>query len=255
VDNLKEPAKTEVCLNCGAAVTGNFCSMCGQEARPTKMPFDRYRSVFINSVLNLDNRFFSSLLGLFVKPGQATSDYLEGRRMSYMAPVRLYLSLSVVYFLISELTETDQVFFVNLSNQNELPFDLVNLIQYSLFLLVPVFGGLLYLFNRGQRTYYIEHLIIALHIHSVWFVLLTLEPLTLAGMEWATAGWLDIIFKVIRTVAQVSTMVYLAIYIRRMYENSWPKTILKSVGIMFSYMLILALLIIIISFVSLTVLS
>lgn len=255
MDAQSEHAKTVQCLNCGAAVDGRYCSVCGQESHPTKMPFAHYRSVFINSVLNLDNRFFSSVRGLFVNAGQATTDYLEGQRAAYMAPLRIYLSLSVVYFLISELTETDQVFFVNLSSQNELPFDLVNLIQYSLFLLVPVFGGLLYLFNRGQRTFYIEHLIIALHIHSVWFVLLTLEPLTLIGMEWASASWLDTVFRIIRTVAQVSTMVYLAIYIRRMYENSWPGTILKSIGIMFSYMLILASLIIIISLVSLTVLS
>lgn len=255
MSSQNENAKSVQCLNCGSAVDVRYCTVCGQEAHPTKMPFAHYRSVFINSVLDLDNRFFYSVRGLFVNPGKATTEYLEGRRVAYMAPLRIYLSLSVVYFLISEFTETNQVFFVNFSNQNELPIDLVNLIQYSLFLLVPVFAGLLYLFNRGKRTYYIEHLIIALHIHSVWFVLLTLEPLTIIGMEWATSSVLDTIFRVIRTVAQVSTMVYLAIYIRKMYDNSWPKTILKSIGIMFSYMLILALLIVTILLVSKKVLS
>ncbi len=38
---------------------------------------------------------------LMTRPGQLTVDFLEGKRARYISPVRLYLSASVVYFLLA----------------------------------------------------------------------------------------------------------------------------------------------------------
>ena len=48
-----------------------------------------------------DGRLLSSIRALLLKPGLLTHEFLEGRRVRYISPVRLYLSASVVYFLLA----------------------------------------------------------------------------------------------------------------------------------------------------------
>jgi hypothetical protein len=47
-------------------------------------------------------------------------------------------------------------------------------ISYMMFVLMPVFGLMIYLFNRKKINYYIESLIISIHFHSFAFFLFTL---------------------------------------------------------------------------------
>jgi len=48
-----------------------------------------------------DSRLWRTLLALLVKPGFLTREFIEGRRASYLPPVRLYLVLSVMFFLLA----------------------------------------------------------------------------------------------------------------------------------------------------------
>ena len=60
-------------------------------------------SDFVEELLDLDSRVLRSLRMLFTRPGYLTSEYIKGRRISYLPPVRLYLVASVVFFLILSL--------------------------------------------------------------------------------------------------------------------------------------------------------
>lgn len=249
-NDLTPEEESGVCLNCGSELVRNYCAVCGQKSHPTRIPFHRYRSDFMEAFFNLDNRFLRTLKGLFVSPGAMTREYIEGKRAVYVAPVRLYLTLSVVYFLITELADTGQVFLVNFTEDDQLPVDVVSLVQYSMFLLVPAFAGILNLFHRKQRAFFIEHLIIALHIHCIWFILLIIEPFTIKVMEWSDSQFLEISVRILRSLAQISILGYLGIYLRRMYDNGWVSTVVKSFGVLLSYVLILAAVIIIVSILS-----
>jgi hypothetical protein len=50
-----------------------------------------------------DGRFARTFRRLFGRPGALTVDVLEGRRASYVTPLRLYLVASVAYFLVAAL--------------------------------------------------------------------------------------------------------------------------------------------------------
>ena len=52
-------------------------------------------------MLELDSRLWRTLIPLAVRPGQLTLDYLEGRRARFMPPFRMYLVLSIVFFLVA----------------------------------------------------------------------------------------------------------------------------------------------------------
>jgi hypothetical protein len=53
-----------------------------------------------------DGRIMATLRGL-LRPGFLTSEYLAGRRAHYLPPVRLYLIVSVVYFVIAASAPAD----------------------------------------------------------------------------------------------------------------------------------------------------
>jgi hypothetical protein len=89
------------CLNCGTALTGPFCSQCGQRDVP---PYPSVRELVVDAFWELsgwDGRFASTVRALALKPGFLTREFLEGRRARYISPLRLYLMASLVYFLVA----------------------------------------------------------------------------------------------------------------------------------------------------------
>ena len=89
------------CLNCGALLSGPFCSSCGQRDIP---PYPSVRELAVDAFWELsgwDGRFASTVRALVRRPGQLTLEFLEGRRARYISPLRLYLMCSLVYFVVA----------------------------------------------------------------------------------------------------------------------------------------------------------
>lgn len=94
------------CLNCGAALTGGYCSICGQEAKNLRRPFFRLSGEAIKSLFELDGRAFRTLFYLLTKPAYLCQEYFDGRRTRYTPPLRLFLVISVSFFLLVSLYST-----------------------------------------------------------------------------------------------------------------------------------------------------
>ena len=88
------------CANCGVALLGNYCSDCGQEDREVRRPFWRILSHLLRAVLDLDGRVYRSLFLLYTRPGHLSDEYLNGRRARYTPPLRMFLVLSISFFLM-----------------------------------------------------------------------------------------------------------------------------------------------------------
>ena len=96
-----ELKSVEVCLNCATALSGQYCGKCGQRAASRLISvWELLRDAF-GDLLELDSRLWRTLIPLAVRPGQLTLDYLEGRRARFMPPFRMYLVLSIVFFLVA----------------------------------------------------------------------------------------------------------------------------------------------------------
>ncbi len=96
-----EPHPLGVCLNCGTTLGGQYCGNCGQRATSRLISvWDLLRDAF-GDLLELDSRLWRTLIPLTIRPGQLTRDYLEGRRARFMPPFRMYLGLSIVFFLVA----------------------------------------------------------------------------------------------------------------------------------------------------------
>lgn len=88
------------CLNCGAEIKDKFCPNCGQANYEPRESFRHIMTHFITDYLHLDEKFFSSLKFLLLKPGFLTNKYNQGERNKYVHPFRLYIFITVVFFII-----------------------------------------------------------------------------------------------------------------------------------------------------------
>lgn len=52
----------------------------------------------LNEFLNWDSKFFSTIGLLILKPWHLTNEFLAGRRVRYLHPLRLYLLISILFF-------------------------------------------------------------------------------------------------------------------------------------------------------------
>jgi hypothetical protein len=97
-------------------------------------------------------------------------------------------------------------------------------------ILVPVFAFLLAMIHWRPRVYYVEHLIFALHLHTVMFFALTIVALVVA--YFGTAGFLDLAVWPI-------LFVYFLMAMKRVYNRGWFLTVVKSAGVLMIYSVIL----------------
>lgn len=89
------------CLNCGTTLFGQYCGNCGQRASSRLISiWELLRDAF-GDLLDLDSRLWLTLKPLLIRPGRLTLDYLQGKRARYMPPFRMYLVLSVVFFVVA----------------------------------------------------------------------------------------------------------------------------------------------------------
>jgi hypothetical protein len=96
----KHYRKENDCLNCGTILEGKYCHNCGQENLEMKESFGHMMNHAISDYFHFDHQFFSTLKPLFTKPGFLTNEYMAGRRASYLHPVKMYIFISLVYFVI-----------------------------------------------------------------------------------------------------------------------------------------------------------
>lgn len=64
----------------------------------------------VGDIADLDSRIWRSLIPLLLKPGHLTADYLQGRRARYMPPFRMYLVLSILFFLLMSVFHDSDTF-------------------------------------------------------------------------------------------------------------------------------------------------
>jgi len=86
------------CENCGAQLNGNYCAQCGQAAVDYRRSFRHVVADVLESFLNWDSKFFTTIALLILKPWRLTNEFLAGKRVRYVNPLRLYLLASILFF-------------------------------------------------------------------------------------------------------------------------------------------------------------
>jgi len=109
----------KTCLNCQHEVLENYCPNCGQENIEPRQPFYYLFTHFIEDFTHYDGQFWGTIKNLLFKPGKLTRTYLDGKRQTYVPPVKLYIFISFITFFIFAVFPPFKINFESKSEQEK----------------------------------------------------------------------------------------------------------------------------------------
>lgn len=113
--------KLDSCLNCGQALDReNFCPNCGQENADRNISFWTLIKDFLGDYFSFDSKIFSTLFPLMIHPGRVPEEFIEGKRVKHIPPLRILIFSSFLFFFIWGITYEPEV-----KNLQDVP-DLMN---------------------------------------------------------------------------------------------------------------------------------
>ena len=102
----------------------------------------------------------------------------------------------------------------------------IGLAPYAIFVMLPVFAGIMMLAYRRRRMTYGEHFVFSLHLHAFWFLALLVIRLVPNGVG---------------DVLQFAVPVYGVWAMREAYGGRWGATLLRAAMVSVLYGIVLAL--------------
>ena len=225
------------CRNCQTTLDGSYCPNCGQKNIDLERPVIDLVANVLKETFELDGRAALTVKTLFRHPGMLTSEFLAGRRRAFTPPLRLYLVISISFFILISwlankglLLEPGQATGQKSADQAQfLSDDLPRL----MFVLLPIFALLLKGAYR-QRLYF-DHLIFSIHLHSSAYVVLALM-LPIEEMANTNIG-----LAITQVVLFGYFIAYFLLSLRRVYGSGWLVTSVKATGILLGYMMVVSL--------------
>ncbi len=229
------------CLNCGTEIIGNFCHVCGQQAESLKVRLFPLLKELIGDWLGFDSVFWRTLKQLITRPGLLTEAHNMGQRVRYMAPTRLYLLVSIVFFFVyvnfdpikpDDLLEQQliQETLAESGTSYDLFIDrwddrMQNSLVFGMFVVIPLLALGMKLFYIGSKRYVVEHFIFSTHYCT--FFLLAWLPGSLFASQ------------ILYLIGTVGAVVYLFMALKRVYVQSVGWTLLKTTLVTFYFLILL----------------
>lgn len=91
------------CRNCGAALSGAYCSQCGQ-ATHIHRSLSSLGHDILHGVFHFEGRIWHTIPELYFHPGRLTRRYIDGERAKFVSPMALYLFTVFLMFAVFGLT-------------------------------------------------------------------------------------------------------------------------------------------------------
>jgi hypothetical protein len=250
------------CVECGAVVSGRFCSNCGEAATHHDYSLGHAAEELVETLFHLDGRVFSTFRSLIAKPGELATNFLAGRRRSQMGPVQLFVVCNLIYFLMQPFTKAEPFTSTLLMQTRLRPWSAmashlvagkiqaqhVTRDEYErrfnetahlqgktlVIIMVPMFALGAWVFFGRTRRFYAEHVVFAFYTYA--FMLLWMGASTLA-VRWPIVfavahKWPDnLIDTLVNTFVALPFAIYLFLAARRVYQESTARTLIKSVAL------------------------
>ena len=95
------------CANCLSPLAGPFCAQCGQHIADYHRSVWRFVTDFFENAFSWDNKFLRTVDPLLRRPGWLTQEFMAGRRVRYVHPLRLFLFTSFICLALLQWTHRD----------------------------------------------------------------------------------------------------------------------------------------------------
>ncbi len=253
------------CKNCGTEMRSRYayCPDCGQATEDKVVSFASIIRDFLEDYFSFDSKVFRSLRPLLFQPGFLTKEYVQGRRARYIPPLRMYLTISLITFLLLATNKPNLTTYrvgsqeITAEELEEIKKDMNNpergatiteaqeaaiteafwdnffnsYLPKLFFLLVPFYALILYALYRRSRHYYVEHLIFSLHFHSFVFVALLFYLLV---SSYLSAQYV-LLNQLLVSLLLLGVLVYLFLALKRVHGQDFGRTAVKFTLMIGSY--------------------
>jgi hypothetical protein len=252
------------CSNCGETLQPRFayCPACGQQTGRRIVPFATLAKEFVEDYFSFDSKILRSLYPLLLRPGFLTNEFLRGRRARYIPPLRMYLTISLLAFLLLAVNKPSLTRYhagageITAEELAEIQRELAtapggparadvedvlaeafwdnfftSVLPKLFFVMVPLAAVILFALYRKTSRYYMEHLIFSLHFHSFVFVLLSAYLLV---SSYLLSGRV-LVNRVLLTAMITAVLAYLLAALRRVHGQPTGKTLFKFSVLVGSY--------------------
>lgn len=170
----------------------------------------------LTELFDFDGRMLVTLRLLLTRPGFLSYEYVRGRRAAYTSPIRMYVVVSLVFFLVLPMILPDTSV---TSPTHEVSVDLYS---KGMFFLLPVYALILKLFY--PRVLFLPHLVFSVYLFSAMFIVFA------AMLSVETAADRHIPVMLLQIVLLMYMIGHVVVALRVNYEESWLKTVLKLIG-------------------------
>lgn len=190
------PTLHGTCKNCGASISGNFCSACGQRTSVKRINWRDGWNDFWSRVYGFDGMFPRTLRDLTIRPGQATREYINGNRVKYYGPVGYFFLMITVFLLILSLINLSfKDFMMSMqatSQQTEGQQKVAQMFSSWIsenmrifsFAIIPFISLSAMLFFRKSKLNFLEHAVLPLYLngHIYWFSTISAIVFKISGI-------------------------------------------------------------------------
>lgn len=225
------------CSNCGYEVGGNYCSQCGQPSRVARFN-GRYLWTSIQDTVDINRGLLYAVWVLLWRPGKVIREYVEGHRINFYNPFKLFLTpapcprfLSFVFTCTATPPENlRQLEFIGFSEADAFSFYSSKYLTYFSLLAVPIFTLVSWLFFRYTGLNLTENLVMNIYVASGQFLLIILlAPLVL----YAPGSLTSMLYAVVNTAYNVWV---LAVFFQ---ATRMPGVLRSTITVLVSYALML----------------
>jgi hypothetical protein len=236
-------AEQRTCLNCGWEVGHSYCPNCGQHIASHNKGVWQFVLEFLEEFVRFDSKLVRTIVPLVTKPGFLTTEWAAGKRVRYISPLKLYITISALFFLVLSVSPNSTIFnthselghpashhnhestldqFLNKGIPAMSHLDPSLLRQHVMshlptasLLLVPVSALLFSLLYCRSKRYYVEHLVFCLHYNCFCFLSYGVSSLFPGAIP--------------RAIAFIWGLGYLLFAVKANYAQGWIKSTLKFV--------------------------
>ncbi len=92
------------CPNCRHPMIGPYCAICGQPNNTHRRTIKHLAHEFVKDIISFDSRILRTTRALLWQPGELPKAFRDGRTQPYVPAVRLYLFVSLLFFLFLSVT-------------------------------------------------------------------------------------------------------------------------------------------------------
>lgn len=195
---------------------------------------------FMSDYFTFDSKIFKSYFPLIFKPGFLTIEYLQGKRTKYIPPLRMYIFVSIVLFIIWQLGVVEKSTFSISSGIENIEWDKFfnNYMAKIFFFLLPFFAIILRLFYKKTSGKFLIDFVFSIHYHSFIFLTLLFYAIISPFIRKIELFWLN---KSLLILMLVYAFYYLWKALYEVYGDGKFKTFFKQLGILSLYFLVFSL--------------